>query len=136
MFEFEIELKQAATNLGIKMKDVVGEVLQEERRHEITQLSSDNKEFEYFCKIYDRVNSSNDEIKKQYNHNLLIKFSDIQELHQKVIQAIKSLNAVFFGLNAYISLNGGESEKFKSFEDLESYKITSPKPTNNIFYCI
>lgn len=113
------------------MSDVVEGVLSEENSHNLTRNS---KEFEFFCNIYERVNSSNDEIKKQYKNNLLIKFDEIKELHEKTFQTIRSLKPTSVGLKINISQNEGESENFESFEDFESHKVTSPKPTNSVYF--
>ncbi|MDD9195705.1 hypothetical protein PVK62_07615 [Aliivibrio sp. S3MY1] len=114
------------------MTNIVEEVLPEERTRGL--ISRDDNKVDYFCNIYERINSSNDEIKKQYNQNLLINFSDLKELHEKTSQTINSLKPISAGVKIYIYQNGGESEKFKSFEEFEGFKITSPNATNNIYF--
>lgn len=112
--------------------DIVEEISPEQLGKDVIRKENDNIDF--FCSIYERMNASNDEIKKQYNNNLLVKFNDVKELHEKTCQTINSLNPNSVGIKIYIAQNGGESEKFNSFEDFENYKVTSPKPTNNIYF--
>ncbi|EGR1480696.1 hypothetical protein D7V19_24080, partial [Vibrio parahaemolyticus] len=113
------------------MGEVVEEVLPEEKGREL--IRRDAKEVEFFCSIYERVNSANDEIKKKYSNSLLVEFSDLQELHEKTCQTIRSLNPSSVGTKIYVSFNNGESEKFNSFEDFQNYKAASPNPTNNVY---
>ncbi|WP_203535893.1 hypothetical protein, partial [Vibrio parahaemolyticus] len=114
-----------------KVGEVVEEVLPEEKGREL--IRRDAKEVEFFCSIYERVNAANDEIKKKYSNSLLVEFSDLQELHEKTCQTIRSLNPSSVGTKIYVSFNNGESEKFNSFEDFQSYKAASPNPTNNVY---
>lgn len=90
--------------------------------------------FEMFFSIYEKVNAKNQETSKTYNNNLMIKFSDIKELHDKNMQTIRTLRPAkgFIGVRIVVSHNEGESEKFNSFEEFSTYNITSPNAISNI----
>ncbi|TOJ87283.1 hypothetical protein CGI30_14235 [Vibrio parahaemolyticus] len=114
------------------MSEVVEEYIPSQSSSEVA-LREQQREVALFCEIYERVNSTNDEIKKRYKTNLRVEFDDIKELHEKTVQTINSLNPNSVGLKILLAQNNGESEKFVSFEDFCNYKATSPKPTNNVY---
>lgn len=90
--------------------------------------------FDLFFKIQEKVNARSEELSKSYNENLLVKFSDIKELHFKTLQSISSLKPAnnVVGLRIAISHHEGESEKFNTFDDFERHNVTSPNPTSDI----
>lgn len=90
--------------------------------------------FDLFFKIQEKVNARSEELSKSYKENLLVKFSDIKELHHKTIQSINSLKPAnnTVGLRIAISHHEGESEKFNTFEDFERHNITGPNPTSDV----
>lgn len=75
--------------------------------------------------------TGNEETQRSYNNNILVKFSDLKELHLKTIQSIKSLNPAksAIGIRIDVVHNEGEADKFNSFESFETHNITSPNPT-------
>lgn len=90
--------------------------------------------FDLFFKIQEKVNARSEELSKSYNDNLLVRFSDIKELHHKTIQSIKSLKPAnnTIGLRIAVSHHEGESEKFNTFDGFEKYNVTSPNPTSDV----
>ncbi|MNZ42259.1 hypothetical protein D3C78_598300 [compost metagenome] len=113
------------------MNDVV-EIIDDEPGSPI--IRSEDSQIDLFFKIHEKINSKNEEISKSYKNNILVKFSDIQELHYKTIQSISSLKPVknSIGVRIAISHNEGESERFNSFEEFEKRNMTSPNPTSDI----
>ncbi|BCG65183.1 MAG: hypothetical protein methR_P3008 [Methyloprofundus sp.] len=101
---------------------------------EINIIEHNDAQLDLYFKIYEKANSKNEEISKSYKNNILVKFSDIKELHYKTVQSITSLNPVKsnIGIRIAVSHNEGETDKFNSFEDFEKHHITSPNPTSNL----
>src|SRR5690606_33791246 len=94
----------------------------------------DDAQIDLFFKMHQRVNAKNEEISKSYNNNILVKFTDIKELHFKTVQSINSLKPVKSNINVRIAVshNEGESEKFNSFEEFEKRNLTNPNPTSDV----
>lgn len=97
-------------------------------------VSREDAQIDLFFKIHQKVNSKNEETSKSYSNNLLIKFTDIKELHDKTIQSINSLKPIKSNINVRIaaSHNEGESDKFNSFQAFEEHNITGPNPTLDV----
>lgn len=88
-----------------------------------------------YLQIYEKVNARREETQKSYKDNIIVTFSDVKELHNKTIQTINSLTTnhkAGVGVKIVVTHNGGEADKFKSFESFEKHNITSPNPTNSI----
>jgi hypothetical protein len=97
-------------------------------------IEYDPKMTEVFLSFYKKIHEKNEEVQKIYSENILIKFGDIKELHNKTIQQIDSLHPErgSISIRIAISHNEGESELFNSFEAFESHNVTSPNPTLDI----
>ena len=113
------------------MNDVV-EVVENESGKNVVR--HEDAHLDLFLKMHEKVNSRSEEISKSYSNNLLIKFDDIEELHHKTIQSIKSLQPQksTVGLRIAVTHNEGESEKFNSFEKFCEHNKTSPNPTLDV----
>jgi hypothetical protein len=90
--------------------------------------------FSQFFMMHQKINAKNEEISKSYKNPLMIKFTDIQELHTKTIQSIISLRPFEDVINVRIAVSHteGESEKFNSFEAFETSNCTNPNPTSDL----
>lgn len=97
-------------------------------------IRAEDAQYDLYFKIHQRVNAKSEEISKSYKNNILVEFSDIQELHQKTVQSIKSLKPVSSSLSERVEVyhNEGEAEKFNSFDDFQKYNLTSPSPTAQV----
>ncbi|WP_018414458.1 hypothetical protein [Teredinibacter turnerae] len=114
------------------MNDIV-EVIENENSG---MVRHDDAQIDLFFKMHQKVNAKNEEISKSYNNNILVKFSDVQELHFKTVQSISSLKPVKSNINVRIAVshNEGESEKFNSFEEFEKRNLTNPNPTSDVLF--
>ena len=94
----------------------------------------DDTQLDLYFKMHKRINQKNEEISKSYKNNILVNFSDIDELHDKVVQSIRSSKPLRNSIitQFIISHHEGEAERFKSFDDFKTYNITSPNPTTEI----
>ena len=111
---------------------IVTELTNEEKLQDLS--TSNDVALDLYFKIHDKVNARSEEISKSYKENILVKFEDVRELHNKILQSIKSLHPARnnLGIRISVSHNEGESEKFNSFEEFEKHNVTSPNPTSNI----
>ncbi|EOE4714276.1 hypothetical protein ACKC6U_004287 [Vibrio vulnificus] len=94
----------------------------------------DDAQLDLYFKIHQKVNQKSEEISKSYKNNILVEFSDIEELHEKIVQSIRSAkpHRGSIIMQVMVSHHEGEAERFKSFEDFKSHNITSPNPTSEI----
>ncbi|MCX2796404.1 hypothetical protein OQJ62_15880 [Microbulbifer thermotolerans] len=97
-------------------------------------IRHDDAQIDLFFKMHQKINAKNEEVSKSYKNNILVKFSDIKELHFKTVQSVNSLKPIKSNINVRIAVshNEGESEKFNSFEEFESRNLTNPNPTSDI----
>ncbi len=112
------------------MNDIV-EVIENEGA---SVVRHDEAQIDLFFKMHQIINAKNEEISKSYNDNILVKFSDVKELHFKTVQSIKSLKPIKSNINVRIAVshNEGEAEKFNSFEAFEERNLTNPNPTSDV----
>lgn len=94
----------------------------------------DDAQLDLYFKMYNKVNEKNEEISKSYKNNILINFEDVEELHYKIMQSIRSANPQKGSciVHIIVSHHEGEAERFKSFEEFKSHNKTSPNPTAEI----
>ncbi|MCL1120938.1 hypothetical protein [Shewanella seohaensis] len=97
-------------------------------------ITAEDAQLDSYFKIHQRVHAKSEEISKSYTNNILVEFSDIEELHEKTIQSIKSLCPIRNSIVIRVAVfhNEGEAAKFNSFEDFKRHNITSPNPTAQI----
>jgi len=109
----------------------IAEVVENENRGIVRH---DDAQIDLFFKMHQKINARNEEISKSYKNNILVKFSDIKELHFKTVQSIVSLKPIKSNINVRVSVshNEGESERFNSFEEFESRNLTNPNPTSDV----
>lgn len=98
--------------------------------------SSENKDAsaDFYLKLHQRINSKNEETQRSYKNNIVVKFTDIKELHLKTIQSISALgpDQSAIGVRINVVHNEGEADSFNSFDAFETHNITSPNPTSSI----
>lgn len=94
----------------------------------------DDAQLDLYFKIHQKVNPKSEEISKSYKNNILVDFCDIEELHQKIVQSIRSAKPQRGSIimHVMVSHHEGEAERFKSFEDFKNHNITSPNPTSEV----
>ncbi|MFS1503868.1 hypothetical protein BCU13_010720 [Vibrio lentus] len=94
----------------------------------------DDAQLDLYFKIHQKVNQKSEEISKSYKNNILVEFSDIEELHEKIVQSIRSAKPQRGSIitQVMVSHHEGEAERFKSFDDFKNHNITSPNPTSEI----
>ncbi|MEZ8196929.1 hypothetical protein [Vibrio cortegadensis] len=94
----------------------------------------DDAQLDLYFKIHQKVNQKSEEISKSYKNNILVEFSDVEELHEKIVQSIRSEKPQRGSIitQVMVSHHEGEAERFKSFEDFKNHNITSPNPTSEI----
>ncbi|NNM41049.1 hypothetical protein HKI82_11795 [Vibrio plantisponsor] len=94
----------------------------------------DDAQLDLYFKIHQKVNQKSEEISKSYKNNILVEFSDIEELHEKIIQTIQSANPHRGSIimQMMVSHHEGEAERFKTFEDFKNHNVTSPNPTTEL----
>lgn len=88
-----------------------------------------------YLKIYEKVNARREETQKSYKDHIVVNFNDVKELHNKTIQTIKSLtpnHSLPVGVKIVVTHNGGEADKFASFDSFEKHNCTSPYSTTAI----
>lgn len=98
--------------------------------------SSESKDVsaDFYLKLHQRINSKNEETQRSYKNNIVVKFTDIKELHLKTIQSISALgpDQSAIGVRINVVHNEGEADSFNSFAAFETHNITSPNPTSSI----
>lgn len=87
-----------------------------------------------FYDLYKAVNEKSEEISKDYEDDLLIEFSDIQNIHLKIMQSLHSFHCQPESVHTRFVLfhNNDESEKFNSFEKFETHNSTNPYATTEL----
>ncbi|NVJ66037.1 MAG: hypothetical protein HWE16_06070 [Gammaproteobacteria bacterium] len=102
--------------------------------NEINTLETNDRALDFYYRLHKKINSKNEEISKTYKNNILVNFSDVEELDAKVMQSIKSLGAINESISIRILVTHceGEAEKFNSFMDFKNHNSTSPYPTTEV----
>jgi hypothetical protein len=97
-------------------------------------LRHDDAQIDLYFKMHQKINAKSEEISKSYKNNILVKLSDVKELHLKALQTIASSRPIKKNINVRIAVshNEGESEKFNSFEAFEERNFTNPNPTSDL----
>ncbi|EML0361044.1 hypothetical protein RI835_000359 [Providencia rettgeri] len=95
-------------------------------------IAGDSAYLDLYQQVYKQLNRTEKEISKSYDDNLKIKFSDIKELHLKILQSIKSQNGIDILLKINMSQLRGETYTFNNFFDFESNNTSGPSPTQEI----
>lgn len=87
-----------------------------------------------FYRIYNKINETGKEASKSYKNDLLLKFSDIQEIHQKVCQTIKTFTSNSYTMKIIMEQSEGEEHTFRDFESFAHHNTTSPYATQELFF--
>ncbi|MFJ3314915.1 hypothetical protein ACIPLR_06105 [Herbaspirillum huttiense] len=82
--------------------------------------------------IYHQVTGRTEQIRKRYTENLLLEFSNIQQLHYKIMQLCDVHNIV--ARNEVISVfhDKERKEQFTSFERFSAYNSNATSPTVSV----
>ena len=82
--------------------------------------------------IYHQVTGRTEQIRKRYFENLLMEFSDIQQLHIKVMQLCDVHQVVARNESISIFHDKERKEQFTSFERFQAYNSSAASPTVSI----
>ena len=82
--------------------------------------------------IYHQVTGRTEQIRKRYFENLLMEFSDIQQLHVKVMQLCDIHHVVAHNETISIFHDKERREQFTSFERFQAYNSSAASPTVSI----
>ncbi len=82
--------------------------------------------------VYHQVTGRTEQIRKRYSQNLLIDFSEMEQLHLKITQLCDVLHIV--AKNEVVSVFHTEErkEQFTSFERFKAYNANASSPTVNV----
>ncbi|MCK8068748.1 MULTISPECIES: hypothetical protein [unclassified Cobetia] len=91
-------------------------------------------ELDLYFRMHKKVNERSQEISKTYKNNILVEIEDVEEVHNKAVQCIRSARPYRDSIimELVVSHHEGEAERFKSFEDFKCHNLTSPSPTTEV----
>ena len=92
-----------------------------------TQLS-----IKQYQDIYHQITGRTENIRQRYSENLKIDFSEIEQLHFKVMQLCDVHNVVAKNETVSIFHEKERKEQFTSFERFKTYNRNTTKPTVNV----
>lgn len=88
--------------------------------------------FKIYQDIYHQITGKTEEISKKYSRSILIEFSDIEQLHHKVMQLREIHNVVACNETITIFHDAERKENFTSFEKFRLYNSSSNSPTTSV----
>lgn len=92
-----------------------------------------NISFKVYQDIYHHITGKTEQISKKYSENLLIEFSDIEQLHIKIMQLREVVQVVACNETLTIFHSGERKEEFTSFERFKVYNSSSTNPTTSVY---
>ncbi|MDE9553587.1 hypothetical protein [Xenorhabdus bovienii] len=90
--------------------------------------------FQLYHDVFERVNETNKEITKSFQKSIKISKSDINELHEKIMQSITSLKGFATVFEIVSNQLNGETCIFKEFSEFEKRNTTSPHATIEVLF--
>ena len=82
--------------------------------------------------IYHQVTGRTEQIRKRYNENLLLEFSEIEQLHHKVLQLCDVHRIVARNETVSVFHEKERKEQFTSFERFRAYNANTSSPTVSV----
>lgn len=88
--------------------------------------------FKLYQDIYHQITGKTEQINQKFSKNLLIEFSDIEQLHLKIMQVREVLTVLACNETITIFHDNERKESFTSFERFRKYNSSSTSPTTSI----
>lgn len=88
--------------------------------------------FKLYQDIYHQITGKTEQINQKFSKNLLIEFSDIEQLHMKMMQVREVLNVLACNETITIFHDNERKESFTSFERFRQYNSSSVSPTTSL----
>jgi hypothetical protein len=82
--------------------------------------------------IYHQITGRTEQIRKRYSQNLLVEFSEIEQLHHKVMQLCDVHNIVARNETVSVFHHKERKEQFTSFERFRAYNANASSPSVNV----
>lgn len=82
--------------------------------------------------IYHQITGRTEQVRKRYSENLLIDFSELKQLHHKVMQLCDVHHVIARNETISVFHEKERKEQFTSFERFEAYNSSTTSPTVNI----
>jgi hypothetical protein len=82
--------------------------------------------------IYHQITGRTEQIRKRYSQNLLVEFSELEQLHHKIMQLCDVHNIVARNEVVSIFHEKERKDQFTSFERFRTYNANSSSPTVNV----
>lgn len=82
--------------------------------------------------IYHQVTGRTEQIRKRYSQNLLIEFSEIEQLHHKINQLCDVYNIIARNETVSVFHHKERKEQFTSFERFRTYNANASSPSVNV----
>ncbi len=79
--------------------------------------------------IYHQLTGRTEQIRKRYSENLLIEFTEIEQLNYKICQLFAVHNLVASNISVAVFYIKDRKEQFNSFEGFKTYNANSASPT-------
>lgn len=82
--------------------------------------------------IYHQITGRTEEIRKRYSNNILVDFSEIEQLNFKILQMCDVLKIIASNESISVFHEKERKEQFTSFERFKAYNSNATSPTVNI----
>ena len=82
--------------------------------------------------IYHQVTGRTEQIRKRYNENLLLEFSEIEQLHHKILQLCDVHRIVARNETVSVFHEKERKEQFTSFDRFRAYNANTSSPTVSV----
>ncbi|WP_284455226.1 hypothetical protein [Alloalcanivorax xenomutans] len=82
--------------------------------------------------IYHQVTGRTEQIRKRYSQNLLVEFSEIEQLHHKICQLCDVHNIIAKNETVSVFHHKERKEQFTSFERFRAYNANASSPSVNV----
>lgn len=82
--------------------------------------------------LYKQVTGRNEEIRERYDDNILVEFSELEQLHYKMMQLCNVHNVLARNEVVTIFYDKDRKEQFTTFEGFRSYHANSARPCVNV----
>jgi hypothetical protein len=82
--------------------------------------------------IYHQITGRTEQVRKRYSENILLDFSELEQMHHKVMQLCDIHNIVAKNETISVFHDKERKEQFTSFERFRAYNANTTSPTVNI----
>jgi len=88
--------------------------------------------FKLYQDIYHQITGKTEQINQKFSKNLLVEFSDVEQLHLKIMQVREVLTVLACNETITIFHDNERKESFTSFERFRQYNSSSTSPTTSL----